>query len=121
MCKWDVDDESAEPSQDLSRYYATLSAERDWRRRNADLWRNEVEQWALNEAAAGRKFSIQTAMERIRWKDRVDDQGDDVKVNDHWGPIWSRLLVVEHPELAEYIVQKKTPWDGDELRGLIRA
>ena len=73
----------------------------------------------MAEAAAGRKFSVTTAIQKIRWRDRVDGQGQDVKVNDHWGPLWSRLLVKKHPELRPFVVQKRTPWDSPEIREAI--
>ena len=116
--RWDAGDESAERTTtlDLSRYYRTLYQERDWRRANREVWENEVEAWAMAEAAAGRKFSVAEAIQRIRWRDRIDGQGNDVRVNDHWGPIWSRVLVMKHPQVKPYIVQKRTPWDDPRIK-----
>lgn len=70
----------------------------------------------MAEAAAGRKFSVAEAIQRIRWRDRIDGQGHDVRVNDHWGPIWSRILVAKHPQVKPYIVQKRTPWDDPRIK-----
>lgn len=101
---------------DYSKYTAELRAEREWRRLNRELWEQEVEAWAIAEAAAGRKFSMAEAVQRIRWRDRVDGRGDDVRVNDHWAPIWSRILVAKHPQVKPYIVQKRTPWDDPRIK-----
>lgn len=116
--QWDAGDTSADamPTLDYAKYTAELMREREWRRVNLELWEAEVEAWALAEAAAGRKFSVAEAIQRIRWCDRVDGRGDDVRVNDHWAPIWSRILVMRHPEVKPYIVQKRTPWDDPRIK-----
>lgn len=120
--KWEAgekDERTREP--DLTRYIDTLFSEREWRRNNAELWASEVEAWAVSEAAAGRRFSVQAAMERIRWKDRVDTNGKDVQVNDHFSPIWGRILVKLHPEVKPFLKMKKTPWDSPEIARLIHV
>ena len=110
--RWGAGGSSAEPAQpDYSEYTATLNAEREWRRVNRELWENEVEAYAVNEAAHGRKFSTSAIIQRIRWKDRVDENGKDVQVNDHFSAPWSRLLVKMHPELEPFVIQRRTPWD----------
>lgn len=115
----DTSDGQNDPMPDYSKYIATLQAEREWRRLNRELWAVEVEGWALAEAAAGRKFSVAEAIQRIRWRDHVDDDGNPAKPNDHYGPVWSRLLTRLHPELEQYVVQRHTPWDDEPLKGMI--
>lgn len=106
---------------ELAKRIATLNAEREWRGNNSELWASEVEAWAVGEAAAGRRFSVQAAIQRIRWKDRVDDNGNDVQVNDHFCPIWSRILVKLHPEIRPFLTLKRTKWDDPEIARLIHV
>lgn len=115
----DVSDGRNDQTPDYSKYTAELMREREWRRLNSELWENEVEAWALAEAAAGRRFSVSEAIQKIRWRDRIDGEGHDVRVNDHWAPIWSRILVAKYPQVKQYVVQKKTPWDDPMIKELI--
>lgn len=90
----------------------TLYHAEEFRRRNLEFW-HYLEAWALNEAAHGRRFSISPFIERYRWRDRVDSQGEPFKINDHYSPIFARMLVSEHPELRGYIELRKSTWDDD--------
>lgn len=82
------------------------------RRRNPDFWHDLVS-WSLNEAAHGRRFSISYFIERYRWHDRVNSEGEPFKINDHYSPIWARMIATEHPEVRPYIELRKSMWDDD--------
>ncbi|WP_198666452.1 hypothetical protein [Paratractidigestivibacter faecalis] len=100
---------------DNAKYKATLLREREWRRLNPRLW-SEIEAWALAEAAAGRKFAMQTALERVRWKDYANDEGNPTKVPNDFGAIWARLLVATHPEVRPFVTMRPSVYDGFEVR-----
>lgn len=99
---------------DVEKYRANLRREREWRRLNPRLW-DEIEAWALNEAANGRKFAMQTALERIRWKDYVDNAGQPTKVSNDYGAIWSRLLIARHPEIRPFVTMRPSVYDRMEV------
>lgn len=99
---------------DVEKYRANLRREREWRRLNPRLW-DEVEAWALNEAAHGRRFAMQTALERIRWKDYADDEGNPTKVSNDFGAIWSRLLIARHPEIRPFVTMRPSVYDRMEV------
>lgn len=99
---------------DTEKYMAKIRAAREWIRLNPALWEG-IEAWALNEAAHQRKFAMQTALERIRWKDRVDDEGRPTKVSNDYGAIWARMLVARHPEVKPYVTIRPSVYDGLEV------
>lgn len=45
------------------------------------------------------KTSITLLVNRVRWYVDVETQGDDFKINDHYGPYYARLLMAEYPGL----------------------
>ena len=93
------------------KYKATLRREAEWRSLNSRLW-NEIVAWALGEAAAGRKFAMQTAIERVRWKDYADEEGNPTRVSNDFGAIWARRIIAEHPETRPFIVTRPSVFDG---------
>lgn len=99
---------------DTEKYMAKVRAAREWIRLNPGLW-DDIEAWALNEAGHQRKFAMQTALERIRWKDRVDDEGQPTKVSNDYGAIWARMLVARHPEVKPYVTMRPSVYDGLEV------
>lgn len=99
---------------DVEKYMARLRQEREWRRLNPRLW-DEIEAWALNEAANGRKFAMQTALERVRWKDYVDNAGQPTKVSNDYGAIWARLLIARHPEVRPFVTMRPSVYDRMEV------
>lgn len=96
---------------DNAKYMATIRREREWRRLNPRLW-HEIVEWALGEAAAGRKFAMQTAIERVRWKDYADEEGNPTRVSNDFGAIWARLIIAKHPETRPFIVTRPSVFDG---------
>ena len=96
---------------DNAKYKSTLKREREWRSLNPRLW-NEIVEWALGEAAAGRKFAMQTALERVRWKDYADEEGNPTRVSNDFGAIWARRIIAEHPETRPFIVTRPSVFDG---------
>lgn len=99
---------------DTEKYMAKVRAAREWIRLNPALWEG-IEAWALNEAANGRRFAMQTAIERIRWKDYVDNAGQPTKVSNDFGAIWSRLLIARHPEIRPFVTMRPSVYDGLEV------
>lgn len=85
--------------------------EREWRRRNTQLFQSEVVEYALNELKHERRFSLQPAVERIRWRSHVDSQGEDVKINDRYKAIWARLLLQRYPEMRQYLEIRPAVFD----------
>ena len=102
---------NAGENADNAKYKATLKREREWRSLNPRLW-NEIVEWALGEAAAGRKFAMQTALERVRWKDYADEEGNPTRVSNDFGAIWARRIIAEHPETRPFIVTRPSVFDG---------
>lgn len=99
---------------DTEKYMAKVRAAREWIRLNPALW-DGIEVWALNEAAHQRKFAMQTALERIRWKDYVNDEGQPTKVSNDYGAIWARMLVAKHPEIRPYVTMRPSAYDELEV------
>ncbi len=93
----------------------TLQRAEAWRKRNADLYAN-FETWALNEAEYSRKFAVQEFAERVRSKDRVDAQGENVTVNNDFCAIFARWLCAEHPHVRPFVVLRRSVFD--ELLGV---
>lgn len=92
----------------------------EFRRRNPEFW-HDLKAWALNEAAHMRRFSVSYFVEHYRWQDRVNSEGEPFKINDHYIPIWARMLVSEHPELRGFIELRKSAWDDDYPEAFERA
>lgn len=104
---------------DTEKYMAKVRAAREWIRLNPALWEG-IEAWALNETAHQRKFAMQTALERIRWKDYVgkdyvDNAGQPTKVSNDYGAIWARILMAKHPEVEPYITTRPSVYDQLEV------
>lgn len=99
---------------DVSQYTRAvriLNHEKQFRELNSELFSNEVEGYAVNEMNHQRSFSVQTILERIRWKDRVDDKGNPVRVPNDFGAVWARLLVERYPEMRKYIQMRPSMFD----------
>lgn len=106
--------EVADKVADYSQYTDVLRREREWRRLNPGLWR-QIEAYALEEARHRRRFAIKTVMEWIRWHDYTDNEGKTVRVSNSYAPIWSRILVMKHPEIQEFIELRPSVYDEDRL------
>lgn len=92
----------------------------EWRDLNPEIWDSWV-QAAVNEARHKRRFSMQYVIEQTRKYDRVNRNGEPVKINNTFAPIWARMLATEHSELRGYIELRKSEWDADypDVRGVI--
>lgn len=106
---------SAKDSRALTFYRAC-----EWRDLNPDVW-GAWERAALHEAAQGRRFSMQLMIEQTRKQDRVNCNGEPVKLNNTHCPIWARMLATEHPEVRPFIELRDSEWDIDfpEARGCV--
>ena len=105
---------AADDGIDYSQYIVILEREREWRRLNPDLW-CQIENYALNEALHQRQFAIKHILERVRWKDYADKQGNPVRVSNDFAPIWSRILVKKHPEIKPFIKLRPSIYDEARL------
>lgn len=92
----------------------------EWRDLNPEIWDSWV-QAAVNEARHKRRFSMQFVIEQTRKYDRVNRNGEPVKINNSFAPIWARMLATERPELRGYIELRKSEWDADfpDVKGFI--
>lgn len=95
---------------DYAHCMAKLRACREWIRLNPDRVA-DMERYAMNEAAHGRKFAIKTIIERIRWFDYVNSAGQPVKISNDYAPIFARMLIDKHPELAQFIQTRPSMFD----------
>ena len=95
----------------LRKAVVVRSQEKEWRRRNNQLFQREVVEYAVNELNHERRFSLQPAIERIRWRSHVDSQGEDVKINDRYKAIWARLLLQRYPEMEQYLEIRPAVFD----------
>lgn len=95
---------------DYAHCMAKLRACREWIRLNPDRVA-DMERYAMNEAAHGRKFAIKTLVERIRWFDYVNSAGQPVKISNDYAPIFARMLIDKHPELAQFIQTRPSMFD----------
>ena len=82
----------------------------EWIKLNPDIWRR-FEAHCINEAAQGRRISVQWLIEDVRAHDYVNRIGDPVKVNNNFAPIFARRLIKAHPELASFIETRKSVYD----------
>jgi hypothetical protein len=46
--------------------------------------------------------------ERFRWEAHLDIEYDGLKFNNGWTPLLSRLIAIEHPDLASMFTFKET-------------
>lgn len=81
----------------------------EWRRLNPTVWR-EWEKQALAHATKGQCFSMASLVQAARWKDRVNSNGEPVRVNNNYSPIWARMLAAEHPEVEPYIQMRHSKY-----------
>lgn len=104
----------------LDRYKAVIRREKAWRLANADTFEKVVEEWAVAEMTAERPFTIQTALEAVRSKARVDAEGGEGgRVANDYGAIWSRLLCARYPGMERFVLMRPSVYDAPELRSLI--
>lgn len=86
-------------ADDYMVHYTLLEARADeWIRLNPALWRKFTAH-CLNEVAHNRRISVRWLIEEVRKRDHVNRNGDPVKVNNNYSPIFARRLIAEHPEL----------------------
>ena len=67
--------------------------------------------WALGQAAQGHDFAAQDWIEFMRSKDRVNDSGEPVKLNNDHAAIFVRWLIAEHPETARHVELRRSVFD----------
>lgn len=72
----------------------------------------ELDAYVERHIASGRKFAIQEVVERWRWYRPVVSDGTDLRINNSWCPIMSRLLVERHPQAAELIEMRASAYDA---------
>lgn len=73
--------------------------------------KDELDSFVEHNIICGRKFGIQEIVERWRWYRPVLSDGTDVKINNSWCPIMSRLIVEWHPRAADLIETRASLYD----------
>ena len=84
--------------------------------------KDELDSFVEHNIMCGRKFGIQEIVERWRWYRPVLSDGTDVRINNSWCPIMSRLIVEWHPRAADLIETRASLYDEVfEVRGASRG
>ena len=79
---------------------------------NSSDMRESFEAWALEEAAHQRKFSPQRFFEVRRWQEHVDDSGEREAIDNSHVPLFTRFLLLEHPDLRQWCELRRSHWDA---------
>ena len=96
----------------MARAESVLAEAQAWRRANGHLY-GLLESWALDEVAAGRRFSSRELVERLRWHGMslTDSRGRSVKVSNGIAAVLARWLVAEHPEARGMVTLRRSALD----------
>lgn len=86
----------------------------DWMDANPDALRY-IERRALEETAAGRRFSVRLLLEEARRKDFTDRRGHGTRINNVIAPALARRLVKAHPEVRPFVKLRRSM--VDEIEG----
>lgn len=97
--------------EQVERARKAISDEDRWFRRNRDWWAERVEAPCVDDARAGRRFSVRAVMERERWTPFSDELGKPMRVSNCWSAIWARRILRRHPECGPYMVVRDSPLD----------
>lgn len=81
-----------------SRADQILAAFVDFHGQNPEVWRL-FQRFALEAVESGRAhYSARTLIDRIRWHVEIETRGDELKINNNFGPYYARLFHRAHPE-----------------------
>lgn len=81
-----------------------------------------LERFALEAYAAGRpRIGIGLLTERVRWYTTVETTGDPFKINNNWRAFYVRLLLRDHPELADLFELRTSKADEGRVRRVYAA
>lgn len=58
-------------------------------------------------AEARKHFGARAIVERIRWYTRIETKGDVFKVNNSFVPYYSRLAMLEYPQVFEGLFERR--------------
>lgn len=84
-----------------------------WRAANQEAWAY-IEREAVAAMKAGRKFSIRPLVERLRWQDLVNADGDSVGIPNVIVPCFVRQLISDYPEMKQLITRQRSKLDADD-------
>jgi exodeoxyribonuclease V alpha subunit len=73
---------------------------------------------------AGRtKLGARMVGERIRWFTTIETVSDDYKINDHFWPYYSRMLMLSYSEFAGFFERRNSRFDAtdEQINRLVRA
>lgn len=82
----------------------------DWMGSNPDAMRY-IERRALEETAAGRRFSVRLLLEEARKRGFSDREGRGTKINNVIAPAVARALIREHPEVRPFVKLRRSMVD----------
>lgn len=99
-----------ERKEAIERAKKKLADAKYWVLTNPRAWRYMADT-AMHQAAEGKKVSGRQLVENVRKRDFADTYGAPTKVNNNYTPIFARLLVAEHPQLAKHVEFRRTVLD----------
>lgn len=85
-----------------------------WRAANQEAWAY-IEREAVAAMKAGRKFSIRPLVERLRWHDLVNADGDSVGIPNVIVPCFVRQLISDYPEMKPLITRQRSKLDAEPV------
>lgn len=94
-------------ADELRRHYVA------WRAANPEAWAY-IEREAVAAMEAGREFSIRPFVERLRWQDRVNSEGNRVGIPNAIVPCFVRQLMEDHPGMVPLITHQRSKLDAKE-------
>lgn len=92
-------------ADELRRHYVA------WRAANPEAWAY-IEREAVAAMKAGRKFSIRPLVERLRWQDHVNVEGNRVGVPNVIVPCFVRQLMEDYPDMVPLITRQRSKLDA---------
>lgn len=107
------DEESNLNPDCIARARQTMRDAETWRRLNPRLY-ELIEDKLLDAARHGRKMSVREVVERIRWFDFTDLEGNPTAIDNNISTALARMLVHEHPEARPAIILRRSILDGLE-------
>lgn len=82
----------------------------EWRKRNYQAY-EQIRMMALSRLNENRRTSISELVEDVRYSMRLNGYTDGFKVNNTTRAALARLLIKQHPQLAEIIEVRKSKLD----------
>ena len=85
-----------------SKFYEKYMA---WKKKNPDVF-EKFRELCLQMASRGRFFGIRLVSNKIRW-DYAFEYDEEFKISNNYTALITRELMIDHPELKQYLTIKK--------------